>query len=334
MEEPLLVSTAENVVYLTGFESSNAMVLVEPDQVRLFTDFRYAERAREVEGVGFEETKRHIFGDLAGRLRDRVAFEADAVTYTSYELLRETGAELIPRRGLVESLRAVKEPGELEAIRRATEVTNRTYEAIAEEQFSGRTERELAWRMTELFHEHGADEPAFESIIAAGPTAASPHAIPGDRVVERGDLVLIDAGAKVDGYCSDCTRTFAVGEVCDSLREIYELTHEAQQAGLDAVRAGITGRDADAAARAVIAEGGYGENFGHGLGHGLGLLVHEAPTLRPESSDTLEAGNVVTVEPGIYLSGVAGVRIEDLVVVTDDGCEVLTRFSKDLIAVR
>ncbi len=231
LEEPLFVSTPANIVYLTGFESSNAALLVEPDRVRLFTDFRYAERAREVEGVEFEETKRHIFSDLAGRLPERVAFEADAVSYANYELLRETGAELVARRGLVEALRAVKSPDEIEALRKATEVTNRTYEALAEERFEGRTEKELVWRMTELFHEHGADEPAFESIIAAGPTAASPHAIPGDRVVEAGDLVLIDAGAKVDGYCSDCTRTWAVGEISDSLREIYELTREAATGG-------------------------------------------------------------------------------------------------------
>jgi Xaa-Pro aminopeptidase len=279
-------------------------------------------------------TKRHIFSDLEGRLPERIGFEADAVTYANYELLQGSGAELVPRRGLVESLRAVKEPEELDAIRRSTEATNRTYEALAKEQFSGRTEKELVWRMTELFHECGADEPAFAIDIAAGPTAASPHAVPGDRVVQEGDLVLVDAGAKLDHYCSDCTRTFAVGEVSDSLRAIYEITREAQQAGLDAVRAGATGRDVDAAARAVIADAGYGENFGHGLGHGIGLLVHEAPALRPESTDTLAAGNVVTVEPGIYLSGVGGVRIEDLVVVTDHGCEVLTSFSKGLTTVR
>jgi Xaa-Pro aminopeptidase len=284
--------------------------------------------------VEVEETKRHIYSDLEYRLPARVGFEADAVTYANYELLRESGAEIVSRRGLVESLRAVKGPDELDAIRRATEITNQVYEALAEEQFSGRTEQELVWRMTELFHEHGADEPAFAIDIAAGSTASSPHAVPGDRVVEEGELVLVDAGAKVDGYCSDCTRTFAVGEVSDSLREIYDVTREAQQAGLDAVRAGAAGREVDAAARAVIADAGYGENFGHGLGHGLGLLVHEAPNLRPESTDTLEAGNVVTVEPGIYLSGVGGVRIEDLVVVTEDGCDVLTSFPKDLTAVR
>jgi Xaa-Pro aminopeptidase len=333
LEEPLLVSAPVNVLYLTGFDSSNAALLVEPNGTRLFTDFRYAERARELEGVEVEETERHIYSDLEGRLPRRIGFEADALTYANFELLQAVGVELARRRGLVESLRAVKEPGELDAIRRATEVTNRTYERLAEERFSGRTEKELVWRMTELFHEEGADEPAFAIDIAAGQTAASPHAVSGDRVVEQGDLVLVDAGARVDGYCSDCTRTFAVGEISDSLQEIYELTRLAQQAGLDAVRPGATGREADAAARAVIADAGYGESFGHGLGHGIGLLVHEAPNLRPESTDVLAAGNVVTVEPGIYLSGVGGVRIEDLVVVTEDGCDALTTFPKELMTV-
>ena len=309
------------------------MVLVEEDRVRLFTDFRYAERARELAGVEVEQTERFIYGDLAGRIPETVGFEADAVSYANHELLRETGVSLVPRRGLVESLRAVKEPGELDAIRQASRITDGAYERLAEEQFSGRTEKELVWRMTELFHELGADEPAFAIDIAAGPTAASPHAVPGDRVVQEGDLVLVDAGARLDHYCSDCTRTFAVGDVSDSLREIYDVTKEAQQAGLDAVRAGTTGREADAAARAVISEAGYGENFGHGLGHGLGLMVHEAPTLRPESTDTLETANVVTVEPGIYLSGVGGVRIEDPVVVTEEGCEILTTFPKELMSV-
>jgi Xaa-Pro aminopeptidase len=302
--------------------------------VRLFTDFRYAERARELGDVEVEETKRYLYSDLPERLPSRVAFEADAVTFANYEFLLNGGVELVPRRGLVESLRAVKEPEELDAIGRATEVTNRTYERLAEERFAGRTEKELVWVMHQLFHECGADDLAFEIDIAAGPTAASPHAIPGDRVVEEGDLVLVDAGARLDGYCSDCTRTFAVGEVSGSLRELYDIVLQAQLAGLEAVRPGVAGRDADTAARSVIADAGYGENFGHGLGHGIGLLVHEAPNLRPETDEVLAAGNVVTVEPGIYLSGVAGIRIEDLVVVTDEGGKALTTFPKELVTVR
>jgi Xaa-Pro aminopeptidase len=308
-------------------------VLVEPDRVRLFTDFRYMERARKLEGVEVEETRRYLYSDLPERLPKRVAFEADVLTYANFELLREGGVDLVPRRGLVESLRVVKEPEELDAIRRAAEVTDATYERLAEEQFAGRTEKELVWRMEQLFHDCGAAGLAFPIDIASGPTAASPHAEAGDRTIEEGELVLVDAGALVDGYPSDSTRMFAVGGISDSLRGAYDMVREAQQAGLDAVRAGVSGRDVDAAARAVISQAGYGENFGHGLGHGLGLLVHEAPPLRPESEEVLAVGNVVTVEPGIYLNGVAGIRIEDLVVVTEDGCEVLTSFPKELVTV-
>jgi Xaa-Pro aminopeptidase len=328
------VTAPVNVLYLTGFDSTNAALLVAPDDARLFTDFRYAERAREVEGVEFEETPRYMYTDLPSLLPPRVAFEADAMTYANYDFLRRGGIELEPRRGVVESLRVVKEPEELDAIRRAASVTDATYERLAQERFEGRTEKELVWRMEQLFHDCGADGLAFPVDIASGPTAASPHAAPGDRVVSAGDLVLVDAGAKVDGYCSDSTRMFAVGDVSASLRDLYGIVRAAQQAGLDAVGAGVAARDVDAAARVVVSDAGYEENFGHGLGHGLGLLVHEAPGLRPESDNVLAAGNVVTVEPGIYLSGVAGVRIEDLVIVTKDGCKVLSSFTKELVAVR
>ena len=322
-----------NVRYLTGFESSNAALLVDAADVRVFTDFRYAERARELEGVEVVETKRYLYSDLRKLLPRRVAFEAEAMSYSDFESLREGGVDLVPRRGTVESLRVVKEAEEVEAIRRAVAVTDAAYERLAEEPFAGKTEKELVRRMEQLLRESGADRPAFDVVVAAGPTAASPHALPGGRVVEQGDLVLVDAGAKLDGYCADSTRTFAVGEVSESLRDVYELVRRAQQAGLEALRAGVSGREADGAARAVIAEAGYGENFGHGLGHGIGLLVHEAPGLRPESTDVLAAGNVVTVEPGLYLSGVAGIRIEDLVIVTDDGCEVPSAFPKELMTV-
>jgi Xaa-Pro aminopeptidase len=333
IEVPFLVTAPVNVRYLTGFVSSNAALLVEPDGARLFTDFRYAERAREVDGVEFVETKRYMYSDLPDLLPDRVAFEADAMTYANYEFLREGGVELVPRRGVVESLRVVKEPEELDEIRRAAEVTDAAYERLVDGPFVGQTETGLVWRMEQLLHDSGTDGLAFDVDIAAGPTAASPHAMPGERVVREGDMVLVDAGAKIAGYCADSTRTFAAGDVSDSLRDVYGVVRQAQQAGLEAVRAGVSGRDADAAARAVIAEAGYGEDFGHGLGHGVGLLVHEAPSLRPEAEDVLAAGNVVTVEPGIYLSGVAGIRIEDLVVVTNDGCEVLTSFPKELMTV-
>ena len=333
LEEPLLVTHGPNVRYLTGFASSNAALLVEPERVRLFTDFRYVDAARAVEGVELVETKRSLTAALAELLEGRVGFEADAVSYASWETLRSGGLELVPRRGLGEALRAVKDDTELDTLRRAGEITSRAYERFAEERFVGRSERELAWRLDALFHELGAHAPAFETIVASGPNSARPHARPTDREVQAGETVVIDAGAQVDGYCADCTRTFATGPLPDELKAAYAATLEGQLAGLEAVRAGVSGVDADAAARDVIEAAGYGNEFGHGLGHGVGLDVHEAPRLSRESSDTLAAGNVATVEPGIYLEGVGGIRIEDLVIVTDGEPEVLTTSSKDLVTV-
>jgi Xaa-Pro aminopeptidase len=333
LEEPLLVTNGVNVRYLVGFSSSNAALLVEPDRVRLFSDFRYAEAGRAVEGVEFVETKRSLVVALAELLDGRIGSEADAVTYANWETLAGGGLDLVPRRGLVEALRAVKDDGEVDAIRRAGKVTSEAYERFAEESFVGRTERDLAWRLDELFHELGADAPAFETIVASGANAAKPHARPSERVVEAGETVVVDAGAMVDGYCADCTRTFATGPLPGELKSAYTACLEGQLAGLEAIRAGVTGVDADAAAREEIEAAGLGEKFGHGLGHGVGLEVHEAPRLSRESTDTLAPGNVVTVEPGVYLEGLGGIRIEDLVIVTDGEPEVLTSPSKDLVTV-
>jgi Xaa-Pro aminopeptidase len=333
VEEPLLVTNLVNVRYLTGFESSNVALLVEPDRVRLFTDFRYASAARAVEGVEAVEIPRNLLGSLAAELTGRIGFEAANLTYAGYETLRDGGLDLVPRRGLVEALRAVKDDGELDRMRKAAAISDRVFERLAGEPFVGRPERELVWRIVELIHEEGGDEAGFAAIVGAGPTGSVPHAHPGDRPVGHGETVVIDLGARLAGYTSDCTRTFATGELPDRLREAYEVCAQAQQAGLDAVRAGAAGRDVDAAARDIVEASPFAGRFGHGLGHGVGLEVHEAPTLRPESEDTLEPGNVVTVEPGIYLEGEGGIRIEDLVVVTGDGCEILTRFTKELVTV-
>ncbi|HUI36164.1 MAG TPA: aminopeptidase P family protein, partial [Gaiellaceae bacterium] len=306
LEEPVLVTNGVNVRYLVGFASSNAALLVEPDRVRLFSDFRYAEAGRGVDGVEFVETKRSLVVALAELLEGRIGFEADVVSYTGWEPLSGGGLDLVPRRGLVEALRAVKDDQELDAIRRAGKITSEAYERFAEESLIGRTERDLAWRLDELFHELGADAPAFETIVASGPNSAKPHARPSDRTVGAGETVVVDAGAMVDGYCADCTRTFATGSLPDELRSAYTTCLEGQLAGLEAVRAGVTGVEADAGAREKIDAAGLGDKFGHGLGHGVGLEVHEAPRLSRESTDTLAAGNVVTVEPGVYLEGLGG----------------------------
>jgi Xaa-Pro aminopeptidase len=334
LEEPLLVTNLVNVLYLTGFESSNAALFVEPDRVRLFTDFRYLEAAEAVEGVEVVQTKRSLIGWLADELDGRIGFEANVLPFSFAEQLREGGLELVPRKGLVERLRAAKDEHELEIFRRACAITDRMFERLVSEvRFVGRPERDVAWDIRRLYHEEGADEPAFDSIVGSGPTGARPHARAGDRVIEAGELVVIDTGCRVDGYVSDYTRTLATGELDGEMREAYAVVLVAQQAGLDAIRAGVTGVDADAAAREVVEGSDFAGTFGHGLGHGLGLDVHEAPRLSTESPDTLAAGNVVTVEPGVYLPGRFGIRIEDDVVVTEDGIENPVRFTKELTTV-
>jgi Xaa-Pro aminopeptidase len=334
LEEPLLVTNPVNVLYLTGFDSSNAALLVEPERARLFTDFRYIESARAVEGVEAVLTKRSLIGWLADELSGRIGFEADVLPWSLVEQLRSGGLDLVPRSGLVEGLRRVKDEGELDCLRRACEITDRMFERlVAEVRFVGRRERDVAWDITRLYHEEGADAEAFEAIVGSGPTGARPHARAGDRVIVAGELVVIDTGCRVGGYPSDYTRTLATGELDGEMREAYEVVRTAQQAGLDAIREGVTGVDADAAARDVIEGSDFAGAFGHGLGHGLGLDVHEAPRLSTESPDTLEAGNVVTVEPGVYLEGRFGIRIEDDVFVTADGIENPVRFTKELVTV-
>jgi Xaa-Pro aminopeptidase len=333
LEEPLLVTNPTNIHYLFGFKSSNAALLVDQDRARLFTDFRYSEAARAVEGVEFEETKRALLADLAGRLSGPIGFEADFVSYAGYETLRDGSLEPVPRRGLVERLRAIKDEEELAAIKRACEITDRVFERLVEERFVGRTERDLAWTIEQLFHDEGAEAVAFETIVASGPNSARPHGRATDRQIGRGETVIVDTGCVVGGYASDYTRTFTTGFVEGPIKEVYALVLAAQQAGFDALRAGVRALDADAAARRVVDATPFAGTFGHGLGHGLGLEVHEAPRLSTESTDTLAAGNVVTVEPGIYLDGRAGIRIEDNVVVTNGGIQNLTGFRKDLITV-
>jgi Xaa-Pro aminopeptidase len=334
ISEPLLVTSLVNIFYLTGFESSNAGLVIRPDgEPQLFTDFRYIEAAQGIPSVEVVQTKRALVRDLSERLTGRIAFEAHALPYSQYETLASGGLELTPTTGVVEGLRAVKDDDEVAKIRRATKVADRAFEALTAETWVGQKEKDVAWRLRQLMHAHGADDLSFDTAIAAGPNGSLPHADPGDSVISTHTLVVADFGARIDGYCSDCTRTVATGDLPKELRRMYDVCLEAQQACVSQIRAGMTGVDADGIAREIITRAGFGDNFGHGLGHGVGIEVHEAPRLSTESSDTLEAGNVVTIEPGIYLPGVGGVRIEDLAVVTDDGVDLLTSFPKELIDV-
>jgi Xaa-Pro aminopeptidase len=335
LDERLLVTNLVNIRYLTGFDSSNAALLVTPTGTpQLYTDFRYIETARQVAGVEAEQTKRAVLVDLAERLDGRVAFEADVLPFKYVETLRAGGLDLVPAAGVVESLRAVKDDDEVDAVRHAARAAERAFEALTAETWAGRSERDLAWRLRQLLHAHGIDRPSFDAVIAAGVNGSKPHAEPGDAIVGENTLVVADFGATARGYCSDCTRTLATGKnLPRELRRAYDVCLEAQLAACAGIRVGMTGHDADAIAREVIASAGLGDAFGHGLGHGVGVAIHEAPRLAQESEDVLEPGNVVTIEPGIYLSGLGGVRIEDLAVVREDGVELLTSFPKELTLV-
>ena len=328
-----LVSNPVNVRYLTGFQSSNAFLLVKHTQVLLLTDGRYIEAARGVEGVEAVLVDREFTPGVASRLPELaetpVAFEADHLTVNRHAVLASTGLELTPTSGVVLELRAVKEPAELDEIRRAARILNDVYERMATQSLVGRTEEEVAWWFERTLHEEGADALAFDVTVASGPNAAFPHHHTGARKIAAGETVVVDAGAKVDGYCSDCTRTFATGPLPDELRRAYATCRAAQESALSGVKANADARGLDDLARAEIVDGGF--EVLHGLGHGVGLEVHELPVLRATAQGSLEAANVVTVEPGVYLAGQGGVRIEDLVIVTENGAEVLTPFSKELL---
>ena len=340
----LLVSEPVNLRYVTGFSGTNGLALVGAgdDGIRRFiTDFRYVERAAaEVEGFDHEEGARDLLEALPRTLPDqsplRLGFDDAHVSVRQHGRLREVldeEVELVAAGGLVERLRAVKDAAELERVAAAAELADEAFSAAVERGLAGRTERTVARDLEDELRHRGAEEPAFPSIVAAGPHGALPHAEARDVAIPDGALVIVDWGARLDGYCSDCTRTLATGELDGEAREVYELVLHAQRAGLEAVRAGPTGREVDAVARALIDEAGHGERFGHGLGHGVGLEVHEGPRLAKTDDSALRAGNVVTVEPGVYLPGRFGVRIEDLVAVTEDGAEVLSSVPKELTTV-
>ncbi|HEX2264843.1 MAG TPA: Xaa-Pro peptidase family protein [Solirubrobacterales bacterium] len=329
----MLVTDLTNVRYLTGFTGTNGACVCGPG-VRLFlTDFRYTERAAaEVQGWEAVTISADWLGGIAERLQGRVGFEDDHMSVRLLEKLKEKlgdGTEMVPAGGRVEELRRVKDEGELAAIAEASELADEVWRWSLERGLAGRTEREVARAAEARIREHGG-EPSFPAIVAAGPNGAQPHAEPGEREIGRGELVVFDMGAQLDGYCSDGTRTFATGEPGEEARTVYEVVREAQAAALEAIRAGVKGEDVDKVARKVIDEAGHGDRFGHGLGHGVGLEVHEGPRLSLRSDDVLAAGEVVTVEPGIYLPGEFGVRIEDLVVVTDDGLRNLSALPKAL----
>jgi Xaa-Pro aminopeptidase len=338
--DAMMVSDLSNVRYTTGYVGSNGVAVFGADGRRqLFTDSRYVVRARaETAGVEVVLAGRDLLDKVAAALGDaaaggRAGVEADHVTLARHRRLTEAlpGVELVPVSGVVEDLRVRKEPEEIARMREAAAVADRALEALAGGGLAGRTEREVAWALEGVMREAGAERVSFDIIVAAGPHGAVPHHVPDGTPIPAGTLVVVDLGAVVDGYCSDSTRTFATGPLPGELERAYAVCQAAQAEALAAVRPGIVARDLDAVAREHIAASGLGDAFAHGLGHGVGLNIHERPWVRPEGGETIETGMMLTVEPGIYLEGLGGVRIEDLVAVADDGPDILGRFPKDLV---
>lgn len=331
--DALLVTEPANLRYVTGFTGSNGFAVVGPEVRRFVTDFRYVEQAKaEVEGFDLEQGPQELLAALKG-FPGRLGFDDAHLSVKAWRRLTELVEDVVPASGIIEEVRAVKEPAEIAAIRAAAELVDDLYAWLLSSGLVGRTERSVAVELEHQMRLRGASGPSFPTIVASGAHGALPHGRPRDVEIAADTLVTIDMGAVLDGYCSDCTRTWATGSVSDELAEIYALVLEAQVAALEVVRPGLLGREVDAIARDLIAAAGHAEHFGHGLGHGVGLVPHEAPRLSRTSEVPLVAGHVVTVEPGVYLPGVGGVRIEDLVVVTEAGRDVLSTTTKELLTV-
>jgi Xaa-Pro aminopeptidase len=333
--DALVVTNLANVRYLTGYTGTNGACIVGREERVFFTDFRYMEQAREqVHDFDRADASRDLLNDIAERLNGTVGFEEDHVTVAAYRRLVEKardGVELVPAPGLVERLRSVKDEAEIAAMATAADIATAAYESLAERGLAGRTERDVAVGLVRFMEDHGSEPPGFPPIVASGAHGALPHAVPRDVEIPSDTLVVIDMGARVDGYCSDCTRTLATGSLTGQMREVYELVQRAQRDALAATTAGAECRAVDAVAREIIDAAGHADRFGHGLGHGVGLQIHEDPRLGKTAEGALAAGNAVTVEPGVYLPGEFGVRIEDLAIVTDGEPRVLTAFPKDLV---
>jgi Xaa-Pro aminopeptidase len=335
----LLVTDLINVRWLTGFTGSNAAAVVGREGSRRFvTDFRYLTQSAEEVDPAWE---REIAVDLlAGVVKGlpgsgelRLAFDDAHMSVKDHGRLAgmlRAGIELVPAGGAIETLRAVKDADELEAIRAAARLADDALTEVLARGLVGRTEREVALDLEFTMRRMGAQAASFPPIVAAGEHGALPHATPREVPIPAGTLVVVDWGAQLDGYASDCTRTYATGDIDPRDGQVYELVLQAQEAALAAVRSGPTGREVDAVARSIIDAAGHAEHFGHGLGHGVGLDVHEGPRLSKQGETALAAGMVVTVEPGVYVPGAVGVRIEDLVIVTDDGAEVVSSLPKEL----
>lgn len=337
----MLITSPVNRRYMTGFTGSAGYVLITDTESYLLTDFRYMTQA-PAQAVGYTvvehapqvmDTVKEL---LSSHQITETGFEQDYVTFATHSAYSKKLApvKLVPVTGIVDKLRIFKDQHELDIMQRAADLADATFAHILPKIKPGITERELDLEMEFFMRKHGATSSSFDTIVASGERSAMPHGVASEKVIQQGELITFDFGALLDGYCSDLTRTVATkGELTPQLREIYDIVLEAQLHTLAHIKAGMTGREADALARDIITKYGYGEQFGHSTGHGLGMEVHEATRVSKTSDDILEPGMVVTVEPGIYLPGIGGVRIEDDIVITDSGITILTHSSKEFTVV-
>jgi Xaa-Pro aminopeptidase len=340
--DALLISQPENLLYFSGFTGSSGWLLISEQNAILATDFRYVEQAKE-ESPYFQilQIKREFRDWLPGLVSDlglhNLGFEANFISYDGYHKLseaiksRQVSLDLVPTIGIIDQLRSIKEPEELQYIIKAVALTDAVFEQAKLIIHPGITEKETAWEIEKFLRQQGSEGIPFEIIVASGPNSALPHAQPTEKIIGSGEPVLIDMGAKINGYCSDFSRTLVLGKADKSLHEIYNIVLEAQTTAIERVESGMESSQADRLARSVVEQAGYGDAFGHGLGHGVGLAVHEFPSLGPSSSDSLADGMVFTIEPGIYLAGQGGVRIEDMVVMENGKARVLSKSKRDLL---
>ncbi|PSL43184.1 Xaa-Pro aminopeptidase [Salsuginibacillus halophilus] len=335
--DALVIESSANRRYVSGFTGTSGAALITREEAVLVTDFRYTSQAEaQCEGFTVEKQAGGLAEAVGEAVKQRgiqtLGFEKEAVTYAQFEAYQTyIQAELKPVAGIVESVRMIKTDEELAVLKDAAAIADRAFEHIQSFIRPGVEEIEISNELEFFMRRQGAVSSSFDIIVASGYRSALPHGVASTKQIEKGELVTLDFGAYYNGYCSDITRTFAVGEPSEELRRIYDTVHAAQVKALEHLKPGMTGVEADAVARDYIQAEGYGPYFGHGLGHGLGMEVHEGPRLSPKGSQTLEEGMVVTVEPGIYVEGTGGTRIEDDVVITKDGCSRLTTSPKDLI---
>jgi Xaa-Pro aminopeptidase len=338
--EALLVTNDINRRYLTGFTGTSGYVLITAQRAYLLTDFRYMEQAGK-QAVGFEVVK-HL-PDAIDTVREllqslglkRLGFEQDSVTYGTYQAYAASlqGIDLVPTHQWVELLRMIKDSDEQRIMQEAADLADKTFNHLLGYVKPGLTERDVALEIEFFMRKHGAKSSSFDTIVASGERSALPHGVASDKVLQANEFVTFDFGAYYQGYCSDLTRTVFIGKPTDRHKEIYELVLSAQLRTLDGLKPGMTGKQGDALARDVIEQAGYGEQFGHGTGHGFGMEIHEAPRLSKQGAIVLQPGMAVTVEPGIYIPGFGGVRIEDDVIMTDSGIHILTHSPKELIEI-